>query len=233
MFQSYLHDLYEWEFEGWNGEVYHGEEWSIEVFIRKLLKIEPQHYVAAAGTAFHSILENSKPSDEIVTASAEGWDFTFLLDERIYIAPVRELMIYGQVGWHNIRGKCDALDSISVQDNKISTKEFDYNKFFRSWQWKMYLCMTNRHEFLYHIFSATFDLEEYYCDVAKKKKKRLASHNVKITEYYPISLIRYSTMERDCIDILNHYYYILTEAKDLIIDIAREYNVKVWGLTHF
>lgn len=217
MFYAYMHNTYEWEIFD-----YHGEEWSIDLFVRKILKLEKTHYAASAGTALHKILEEARYNQNMDTASANGWDFKFLIDNEIYLPPIKELAVTGYIGSHFIKGTCDVVDAFAIHDIK-TTKDFDYEKYFTSWQWRFYLLLAERKQFFYDVFLTKFNV---------KADKTLADQCVSIIGFEQIPLHEYGTMRRDCEEIVDWFYKVLTDSEELIRVTALANNVEVIGLTH-
>lgn len=216
LFYAYMHNTYEWEiFE------YHGEEWCIELFVKKILGLEPTNYAASAGTALHKILETHPAGSILDAASANGWDFKFLIDKELYIPPIKEVAVSGYIGSHRIKGTCDAVDDEAVYDHKTA-QDFDYEKYFSSWQWKMYLLLTDRLKFVYYVYLTKFN---------KRADKTLADQCVSIIGFEEIPLHAYATMRKDCIEVIDWYFKVLTESEELVRTMAIANNVEVVGLT--
>src|SRR5579859_7493831 len=114
-----------------------GEPWemSLDELVRRLLNQEPPSPAMAAGTAFHSILENAKAGDELREVERDGFKFRFEVDGETV----------------TLSGQVDAFTGWRVDDHKL-TERLDAEKYADSWQWRAYLSLYGCDEFRYNIF---------------------------------------------------------------------------------
>lgn len=213
MFQSYMTETYEWQF----GDSC-GEEWSKELFIRKLLRLTDEHIKASSGKALHKALElcGNEPVKECY---ANGWKIIFNIDQEIYLPKIRECAVGGEIAGLTISGTVDAIDERIIRDYKTTTS-FNWDSYYFSWQWKVYLLLANRKEFVYDVFTRKLD----------ENNKELISKTMFITEYNKIELFQYKNMKKDVEDIITWYFDVLTSLTDDFVRIAIENNIKIKGL---
>jgi hypothetical protein len=135
------------------------EEMSLAELMKRLRREEGPSDVMRAGTALHSILEESQGGD-LVTADRDGHRFIFTLDAEIALLPFREL--YGKRTYSvngtqiEVRGKTDATTGLLVEDHKFSCSPFDAEKHFSRYQWRLYLSIFGADAFAYNVFTGKF-----------------------------------------------------------------------------
>jgi len=213
MFQSYMTEPYEWQF----GDSC-GEEWSKELFIRKLLRLTDEHIKASSGKALHKALELCG-NEQIEECTVNGWKIIFNIDQEIYLPKIRECAVSGEIAGLTISGTVDAIDERLIRDYKTTTS-FNWDSYYFSWQWKVYLLLANRKEFVYDVFTRKLD----------EKNKELISKTMFITDYNKIELFQYKNMKKDVEDIITWYFAVLTALTDDFVRIAIENNIKIKGL---
>jgi|SRR5579859_2111041 len=164
-----------------------GEPWemSLDELVRRLLNQEPPSPAMAAGTAFHSILENAKAGDELREVERDGFKFRFEVEGEFPLPQIRELkgtkdfVVDGETV--TLSGQVDAFTGWRVDDHKL-TERLDAEKYADSWQWRAYLSLYGCDEFRYNIFE---------CYLRERENVRI------VHSYHPLTFYRYPDMESD------------------------------------
>lgn len=198
-----------------SGTNFKGDEYTIENYIDKLLKIEsPSNYHKAnGGTAGHWVLEHSNYGIRIngydgVKVDNELWKVVFELDTEIQLPVIRESWVRGIFAGVDVRGKVDAIDAISVHDHKF-TSQVDIDKYMSSMQWKMYLLMTERDRFVYNLF--TVKVEDN-------------ANVVTVKDYQKLVLSSYYGMAEEVEQVVADYRDFLITVKPMLEARISEYN---------
>lgn len=197
-----------------SGKDFKGDDFTANMYIDKLLKIEEptSRRKADAGTACHLVLEKSDHGKSIskCTANVDSkvWSIDWQLDADIYVPTSREQWIHSYVCDELIIGKVDAIDATSVHDHKF-TSYVDIEKYIMSMQWKLYLLMTKKDAFVYNIFSVEV-LEHYDAVIVKS--------------YDKLELYRYKAMSEQVLDTLSDYIKFLKAIKEALSYRIQQYN---------
>ena len=197
-----------------SGVNFKGDEYTLEVFIDKLLKIEPPSDCRKrnAGTAGHNVLELLAYGVPVhkcdVAVEDEIWTVVFDCQTHVQLPVIRESWVRGIFADVTIRGKVDAIDAISVHDHKF-TSSIDIDKYMSSMQWKMYLLMTGRERFVYNLFTVKVD-----DDV----------NIVTIKDYQRLVLTAYDGMAEEVEKIISEYKDFLITITPLLNARVAEYN---------
>lgn len=115
-----------------------------------------------AGSAFHALLERATEGEvydlDGEGVACEGFRFFFGQDIDLALPPVREELIERiyptSSGPVLLRGKLDGRKGLEVTDYKLTTGQFDAERYAGSWQWKAYLDMTGAKRFRYVVFTS-------------------------------------------------------------------------------
>ncbi len=177
------------------------EESHLNKFICDLLKITPTNRKMLAGTAVHSYIE--RLIDGVVPDKFmnDGWTISVnpKLDVSINLPENAEIKISKM--WQDImiNGKLDRLGNGRINDIKTTSK-IDTEKYFDSYQWRVYLWMMgeNYTEFIYNIFLV---------------KLNNVLNEVTINDYMDLKLHRYDNLEIDVNNLLSEYSDYLDHIK--------------------
>lgn len=178
------------------------DEMSLQELLRRLHRLDPPSDAMRAGTALHSLLEapqtGSLSSAEISSAEIDGHHFTFSLDASLPLLPFRELhgkRIYEVNGEEiEVRGKVDTFDGFAVEDHKLTQSTFDAERYFTSYQWRLYLSLFNARKFRYNVFTGKFlNVDEAGLQCWE------------ITDFQRLELCRYPELEDDITRELEEY----------------------------
>lgn len=198
-----------------SGSNFKGDEYTIEDYIDRLLKIEDpaKRRKADAGQACHYCLEHSQydivlNSYSEVTADDNKWTVNFQLDDEIELPVIRESWVRGTFAGCQIIGKVDAIDAVYVHDHKF-TSQVDIEKYMDSVQWKMYLLMTGRDRFVYNLFNVKIE------DTA---------NIVNVLGYSRLELCSYDGMAEEIEQVITDYRNFLIQVKPLFIKRIAQYN---------
>jgi hypothetical protein len=192
-------------------------EYTVELFINRLLRLEPVSYHLTAGTAFHKWLELAPSGKLPDSATVNDWSIICPPDVNIEISlpACREVKVSGIIGGIKIYGRVDGIDAIKVYDTK-TTGKFDVDNYMNSMQYKAYLMMTGLDQFQYDIFQ--IDKDENNCCIT------LESYNAFV-------LYRYANMENEVTECVLGYWDLLNNLAPQIIDTAKKHNLTIKGLT--
>lgn len=144
-----------------------------------------------AGRAFHTALENATQG-EFIRLGSDGFTFDFEIDGQIELPDVREHKVTREfiIGDCTVTlvGKVDAIHGLRIDDHKLTTR-FDAERFFNSYQWRIYLLLFAADEFRWNIFEARDPKEKHYT----------------IHALHPLRMHRYPNMREDVIRELERY----------------------------
>lgn len=197
--------------------VYHrSSEQDVELFVMELLKLTPFSKKAEAGVAFHSYIEKFGYGETPLHFNSNGWEFaiTSPTDNPIIIPYPYAREIKFSRNWYNINifSVIDGIDAYGIHDIKTTSK-LNIEKYIESWQWKIYLWLTDNlyNKFIYDIFIV---------DIDEKKNKVL------INGYERLTLNSYPTMENDIYNIFNEYSDYLDSIKPIFEKVINKFKLK-------
>jgi hypothetical protein len=230
IFYQFKNNEYEWYF----GPHAHGEKWTDELFIKKVLGIGAKYgYQVHAGTAIHKAIEKHnllKGKIGTQTTPINEWEIKLCIDPININIPNEdtEKFIKGIIGGILINGKYDAKDHEKIHDIKTTSK-IDLDSYKNSYQWKMYLVMTGLKRFVYDIFQVRFDEKKPY-EKDANGHKILNRKLVEIVNYERLELDFYNGLDVECHQFVAEFNDYLISNLNLIKDIARQNNVQIKGL---
>jgi hypothetical protein len=135
----------------------------------------------AAGHALASLMERGGPYADVETS--EGWRFVFAGDFTIEQPHSQEaegeLIVDTAHGPIALVGHSDMVTAPAVRDQKLTTR-FDAERYIDSLQWRSYLLMFDRREFVYDVFEGP-------------RKDR----TVTIRDHHKLTFYAYPDMRRD------------------------------------
>lgn len=111
----------------------------------------------------------------------DGWTIIFALDADVQLPAMREVPLHCEYRGIPLYGRCDAISLHAVHDIK-TTQSIDVDRYLESMQWRAYLYMSGRTQFVYDIFKVKRD---------EKIREML------VTDYVPLRLSAYPGMGRD------------------------------------
>lgn len=196
-----------------SGSDFKGDEYPLEVYINKLLKIEsPKGYHKAnAGTAGHYCLENGGygiiGNKYNVPVENELWTVLFDLDAEVQLPVIRESWVRGIFCGCNVVGKVDALDAVAIHDHKF-TSQVDIDKYMSSMQWKLYLLMSGREQFIYNLFTVKVEDDNI----------------VTVKDFQRLVLPAYQGMREEVEKVIADYRDFLLDIKPMLEARISEYN---------
>lgn len=170
-----------------SGELFNGDEYTPEEFVRRMTTFEETNAMSA-GTAVHAIIEQAGFSD-LHTGEHGGWKVSFDLDAALPMPEAREVALYREHRGIPLFGKCDAMDANTIHDTK-TTQQIDIDRYLDSYQWRAYLWMSGRRNFVYDILKVKLDEKAYA---------------VSVVEYTPLKLFAYPGMARDVECLLEEF----------------------------
>jgi hypothetical protein len=155
----------------------------------------------------------------------------------IIVPPLREQKIQKVFGDMIINGILDGVDATTGYDHKL-TKQIEYEKYANSWQYKIYLWMTELNHFKYNVFQGKvkrgFDLElisggnTLDNEVAKVYDN---TYHTVINKFEAFDFERHARMDKEVEDFYTYYWEVLDKLKPLIIETAHKNNITIKGLT--
>jgi hypothetical protein len=135
------------------------EEWEVplEDFLRYMRREEEANENMMAGRAFHILMERALAGDDLQNEDVEGFRFRFADDlPPVCIPPIREEScekVYATPsGPVLLRGRVDGREGIEVVDFKLTSGQFNAERYAASLQWRAYLDMTGGLRFRYVVF---------------------------------------------------------------------------------
>jgi len=135
----------------------------------------------SAGHALASLMERGGPYADAETS--EGWRFVFAgdftVDQPIGQEAEGELVFETAHGPVVLAGHADMVTARAVRDQKLTTK-WDAERYVDSQQWRAYLLMFDRREFVYDVFEGP-------------RKDR----TVTIREHHKLTFYAYPDMRKD------------------------------------
>jgi hypothetical protein len=178
------------------------EEFTDEMLINSVLKLNPPSLKMQAGTAFHKILQGvgyrNLVSDAYICVG--DWEIAIAHDLNINFEypAIRECKVSGMIGGIQIAGTIDAMSVTQVHDAKLTFSALNSEKYMNSYQWRAYSLLTGIDEFIYDVFSAKMD------ELDKE---------VIIYDYNKIKCYAYPNMRRDVETLVEEFYHILCNIK--------------------
>lgn len=133
-----------------SGELWNGDEYTPEEFVRKMTVFEESPKMAA-GTAVHKVIEDARFGMLPERVEANGWLVHFDLDADVAVPAAREIALYREHKGIPLFGRCDAIDATAIHDIK-TTSAIDPDRYLDSYQWRAYCWMSGRQSFVYDIF---------------------------------------------------------------------------------
>ena len=171
-------------FRAWRDDEDLDLAWLLDRLTRKVEETEQMRI----GTALHKALETA-PVGEFSTLAANGYTFQFCGDVELCIPPHREVRISQQYGELEVRGRVDAISGLTVEDHK-TTAQFDPDRFMGSYQWRMYLDMTNSHIFRWNVFV-----------IRETDDPKIYS----VVDFHRLEQRRYPAMHEDCLRLAHDF----------------------------
>lgn len=184
-------------------------EYTSEMFVRRLLKLETPPIQMETGIILHSIIEKAKYGNIEKSIYYNNWKINFNLDITLDYPELREINIKTDIAGYPIFGKVDAINISTVHDLKF-TSNFKPEKYMESYQWKVYLLMTNLNKFIYDVFS-----------IHIKEQERI----INVNDYNKLELYKYECMQNDVAECICDYWECLENLKPLIFKMAQENNI--------
>ena len=184
-------------------------EYTPELFVRKLLKLEPPSLKMYAGIAVHKAVELMQDGVIHNGTIVDEWTINCNKDIIIETPDCRELAIQKSIDDVTIFGRVDSLDSSTVHDFK-TTGSYNYEKYQASYQWRTYLWILNYDRFIYDVAITKTDEDKKIVDIMDYKK---------------IELRRYPNLDNDVENKIRDYVYCLKQLAPLILKVARENNI--------
>lgn len=197
---------------------------------------------ANAGTAFHKAIElygidklkgntlsvANDPREQLENDTSKVWSVSVNHDiilSDIEIPKIKEISINGVIDDISMFGRIDGIDFDTVYDLKTtSAKNFvtSYDKYRDSWQWKIYLVMTERERFIYDIFL----IEPTY----KYNKGYLVQKDIFISDHSRYHFNIYPSMKSEVAKMIRECYEFLISCESHIKRLGIENNIKIKGL---
>ena len=165
----------------WNGE----DEYTPEDFVRKMTTHEEAD-AQAAGTALHNAFENATYGQDYDRLEQDGWKIAFDLHAEVTLPRLREIKLTREHQGIILHCRCDHIDAITVHDIKTA-KSIDIDAYTESYQWRAYLWMSGRRNFVYDIFHVTRD----------EKRREMV-----VKEYVRLPLTTYPRLSADVESLL-------------------------------
>lgn len=135
---------------------YDEEDADLAELIKKLRHLMPSTELMEAGTALHKALELAGPGDH-KGFECEGFTFSIETDAAIDLPDLREMKATRDYLIDDVRvtlvGKVDAIHGKRIDDHKF-TARFEADRYFDSYQWRVYLEVFGADEFVWNIFEA-------------------------------------------------------------------------------
>lgn len=192
--------------------VYHrNSEQDMETFVMELLKLTPFPKKAEAGVAFHDYIEKFGYGDLPLNFTSNGWNIINNNVNVIIPYPFAREVKFNK-NWNdiNIFAVVDGIDNFRIHDIKTTSK-LNVEKYMESWQWKIYLWLTEMQTFIYDIF--TVDINEI-------------DNILTLKNYDRIELKRYPNMVNDIDNIFNEYSNYLDTIKPVFESIIDKHKLK-------
>lgn len=171
-----------------SGEMWNGDEYTSAEFIKRLTSYE-ESPAMAAGTAVHAVIERAAFGELPRETDMNGWHIVMDLDAEIAMPEFREVPLFREHKGIPLFGRCDAIDANAVHDLK-TTSQIDIDRYMDSYQWRAYLYMSGRRNFVYDILRVK--LEE---DIKV----------VTVLDYTPIRVSAYPALSSDVERLLEQY----------------------------
>lgn len=190
------------------------EEYTEDMFLNGLLGLDfdkDKSAAEAAGTACHEMLQFASYGTLKNEYIINGWKIINECDAEVELPLLREIPVSGTIGGYNLKGTVDALDATTVFDHKF-TSSLDVDKYMSSLQWKTYLLLTGRKQFVYNLFEV-------------KVNKELKT--VTIKGYHRLKLHSYDGMQAEVELVLSDYLSLLDLLKDKISNRCIDRNVVI------
>lgn len=169
---------------------FRNSDMELSELLARLRRETPPTEAMAAGTAFHTILENAGEC-ELDEVTQDGFTFRFELEAELSLPRIRELKLEKPYFIDGIEvtlvGKVDALNGKTVYDHK-TTSRFDAEKYMDAIQWRAYLDMFGADRFIYNVF-----------EVADKQGVRV------VRDFHPLTFYRYPSLPQDVFEALSDF----------------------------
>lgn len=124
--------------------------------IARLKHLMPSSEAMEAGTALHAALEHAEPGAH-KGLTRDGFTFSFETDAEIDLPPIREMKATRLYLIDDCEvtlvGKVDGIHGKRIDDHKFTAK-FDADRYFDSYQWRLYLEVCNADHFRWNVFEA-------------------------------------------------------------------------------
>lgn len=172
-----------------SGVHYDQSDYTAEDLIQRLTAPEPPSPKMEAGTAVHAVVEHSLFGELPENVVEDGWKIYFALDGAMEIPEAREVPLQRTHKGVTLYGRVDAIDAVAVHDIK-TTSSIDIDRYADAYQWRAYLWMSGRRDFVYHVLRVRVDEDE---------------REVTVLEYVPCRFRAYPAMERDVENLLLRY----------------------------
>lgn len=168
-------------------------ELSVEDFLSRVNRLEPQHPAAALGEDFHAAIEkaqNARQPVDIISGARGNYDLS-AISVALPAADAQEISINKTYAFGRrkitLRGRIDAISGNVALDWKTTSRPIDVEKYADAFQWRCYLNMADLPTFEYHAFK--FESKALY--------KLTAGDLIKVVDYQHVRLERYAAMEDD------------------------------------
>lgn len=181
------------------------EDLDMDWLLPRILGTQPETIEMAAGTALHQALEtlsfcNDYATNEVDTVSSGDYRFDFNCQAEIVVPTIKESEFAKQYGDIMVTGHVDGLIGNMVIDYK-TTKQFDWDRYMESYQWRFYLDMSGCNQFLYQIFVIKpFGPEKCFS----------------IVDSHKIKQFRYPELHQDCEQLVRDYRQVVIEHQELM-----------------
>lgn len=179
-----------------------------ELFVEKLLIRTPTEAMHV-GSILHGILENAGFSCLPNKMEKDGYKITFNIDIDLELPELREIWINGNIKNASVLGKVDAISAVTVHDHKFTSK-IDTEKYWNSWQWRVYLYLTDRPKFVYNVFQI-----------------KIKDMTISVDKFERLQLEEYLTLRQEVEEFYQYYWESLNSLKDLIFEKAAKLNIDI------
>jgi hypothetical protein len=171
-----------------SGELWSGDEYTAAEFVRRMTTFE-ESPAMAAGTAVHKVIEQAGFGEIPEHVDCNGWRIHFDLDANLPMPVFREVPLQREHKGILLSGRCDAMSANTVHDTK-TTQAIDVDRYLDSYQWRAYLWMSGRRNFVYDILKVKLDEE---------------AKLVTVQEFVPIKVSAYPALSTDVENLLEEF----------------------------
>lgn len=189
------------------------EDFTVDELLSRLRREQQPTEQMLAGTALHKMLEYATDG-ELESVEVDGFTFQFDCEIALPVSSVREMSITKEYETNGqtvlVRGRVDEINGTEVVDHK-TTGNFDCERFYAGYQWRLYLDMIDAQSFRWNVF--------------EMKPVTKAERTYRISSFHILKQYRYPSLASDVQSLVSRYVEFALDHQEVMTSAPRAASV--------